>query len=118
MDRVSPAGRDRPPQRDGGDASNESLLLIDSVRQKLHDRERFDDLQRGFLDHEPVRRFEESLNRFVGLVYVDDPASRQQQLRELAAALLEAIEVYEGEPTAENMGEVRHLFDELRRDHS
>ena len=98
-----------------GDASDETLLLIDSVRQKLSGRGRLNDVQREFLSREPVLSFENSVNSFVSLVYVDDPAGRRQELRDLAATLLEAIEVYEGEPTGENMSAVRHVFDDLRR---
>ena len=49
------------------------------------------------------------------LLDVVEPGERREELRDLAATLVEAIEVYEGEPTSESMGAVRHSFDDLRR---
>lgn len=100
--------------RRGAD-SPDALDLISAVGERLADRTQYSAEQQEFLDREPLRRFAVSVDRVAEVIQIGDPEDRRQQLRELAAQLLETLEEYENQPTAENMRQLRNGFDRFRR---
>jgi hypothetical protein len=96
-------------------ASPESAAILHDVYQKLQDGERLNEQQQQFLQRVPLVRFANALGSASQLLNVENPQERQQQLRDHAATLAEALENYLGDPTSENAQLIRSSFDDLRR---
>jgi hypothetical protein len=108
LDQVAAAARPGP-------ASPGSPAILQEVHQKLQDGERLNEQQQQFLQRVPLVRFANALRSASQLLNVENPQERQQQLRDLAATLAEALDNYIGDPTSENAQLVRSTFDDLRR---
>src|SRR5690606_13983939 len=96
-------------------AAPESAAILQDVHQKLQDGARLDEPQQQFLQRVPLVRFTNALGSASQLLNVENPQERQQQLRDLAATLAEALDNYLGDPTSESSQLIRSTFDDLRR---
>lgn len=96
------------------DVSPETVAIIDSTYEKLQDDGSFNDEQQSFLSRPPVQRFESTLDKTARLLSLETPEQSRQELRDLGASLMDAIEEYEGDPTTGNAEQLRRTYDQIR----
>ncbi len=89
--------------------------LLDEVRGKLAERTELSETHREFLSSEPFLAFEDSLSQTMSFVAMQNPEGYREQMRELAAQLMGAIEKYEEEPLSKHTQGIRSYYDDIRK---
>ncbi len=92
-----------------------TLGLMEKVRVKLAERTELSEIHREFLSSEPFLAFEDSLSQTMSFVAMQNPEGYREQIRELAADLMGAIEDYEEEPLSEYTRAIRTYYDDIRK---